>query len=78
VRQGPAAEAAAKQEATKAHQQAQEAQRAAGPASNATRGRAQLVNLGMSNPMKNGDPANAGASKLYESGERYKPLYEPT
>ena len=35
------------------------------------------VNLGMSNPTKNGDPANAGAAEIFESGERYKPLYEP-
>jgi len=35
------------------------------------------VNLGMSNPPKNGDPANVGASEIYESGERYKPKYEP-
>ena len=35
------------------------------------------VNLGMKNPTKNGDPANAGATEIYESGEKYKPLYEP-
>ena len=32
--------------------------------------------LGMSNPTKGGDPANAGASTLHEGREDYAPLYE--
>ena len=27
--------------------------------------------------MRDRDPANDGATEIYESGEKYKPLYEP-